>query len=114
MCRAIYAKIRRLFGGGATGDKVGRVDQSTTNKQQKNGVLGSGLGLGFGNKVSPQPPLAATMLVGAERAQTKFLWTVGLLQLVVVGIYGLMFRYNEEAHPFKHNHQVNTFGRYCN
>ena len=112
MCRGIYAKIRRLFGG--TGDKVGWVDPSTTIKQQKNGVLSSGLGLGLSNKVSPLPPLASTMLVGAERAQTKFLWTVGLLQLVVVGIYGLMFRYNEEAHPFKHNHQVNTFGRYCN
>ena len=114
MCRGIYSTVRRLFVCGGSSDKEGWVDPSTNIKQQKNGVLGSGLGLGLSNKVSPLPPLASTMLVGAERAQIKFLWTVGLLQLVVVGIYGLMFRYNEEAHPFKHNHQVNTFGRYCN
>ena len=42
---------------------------------------------------------------GQESSQTKFIWSVAILQLVMVGIYWLLFRYDENAHPFKYHHK---------
>ena len=43
---------------------------------------------------------------GQETSQAKFLWSVGILQLVIVGIYWLLFKYDDHAHPFKHHTEV--------
>lgn len=42
---------------------------------------------------------------GQESSQTKFIWSVAILQLVMVGIYWLLLRYDENAHPFNHHHK---------
>ena len=41
-----------------------------------------------------------------ETSQAKFLWSVGILQLFIVGIYWLLFKYDDHAHPFKHHTEV--------
>ena len=41
-----------------------------------------------------------------ESSQTKFLWSVAIIQLVIVGVYWLLFKYDDQAHPFKHHEKV--------
>ena len=37
---------------------------------------------------------------GQESSQTKFIWTVAILQCVILAFYWLLFRYNDQAAPF--------------
>ena len=41
---------------------------------------------------------------GQGSSQGKFLWSAGLIQIVMIGVYWLLVRYNDHAHPFKHHH----------
>ena len=43
---------------------------------------------------------------GQESSQSKFLWSVAIIQLVIVGVYWLLFKYDDHAHPFKHHGEV--------
>ena len=46
---------------------------------------------------------------GQESSQTKFIWTVAILQCVILAFYWLLFRYNDQAAPFpssKASHMV--------
>ena len=45
------------------------------------------------------------MLKNQESSQTKFLWTVAMLQIIITAVFFLLVRYDDSASPIPHHHK---------
>ena len=64
-----------------------------------NGCGGGGQGGGGSPTKAPGAPRAT--MKSQESSQTKFLWTVAMMELVLLAIYLLLVRYDDSADPLK-------------